>query len=100
VPAAGCYPGYDVTYVHKLFDVIHEYNCLATAGLQRSQEGADIETIKRIAIYNKMAGMDILTLGDAGLNESITFPENIISVCITIKGKRHTYRRMARSILR
>ena len=100
IPAAGCFPGYDISYVHKLFDVIHEYNCLAEAGLQWSQEGTDTDTIKRLAINNKMAGMDILNLGDAGLNENIPLPENIMAVCIAIKGRRHTYRRMAESILR
>ncbi len=100
IPAAGCFPGYDISYVHRLFDVIHEYDCLAEAGLQWSQEGADAETIKRLAINNKMAGMDILNLGDAGLNESVSLPENIMAACIAIKGRRHTYRRMAESILR
>jgi len=100
IPAAGCFPGYDISYVHKLFNVIHEYDCLAEAGLQWSQEGADAETIKRLAINNKMAGMDILNLGDAGLNENIPLPENIMAACIAVKGRRHTYRRMAESILR
>ena len=100
IPAAGCFPGYDISYVHRLFDVIHEDDCLAEAGLQWSQEGADAETIKRLAINNKMAGMDILNLGDAGLNESVSLPENIMAACIAIKGRRHTYRRMAESILR
>lgn len=100
VPAAGCLPGFDREYVQKLFAVIHKYNCLASAGIQQSQEGADVETIKRLALLNKMAGIDMLNLGDAGLNESTTLPENIMAVSIVIKGRRHTYRRMARSILR
>lgn len=64
-----------------------------------SQEGADEQTIKQMALYNKMAGADIHHIGDAGYN-GIAVPENIMNYSIAIRGRRHTYTRMAASIIR
>ncbi|HBT16182.1 MAG TPA: PEP phosphonomutase, partial [Firmicutes bacterium] len=47
----------------------------------------------------KMTGTDLHHLGDAGY-PGIAIPENIMSYSIAIRGKRHTYSRMARSINR
>ncbi|HLS52722.1 MAG TPA: haloacid dehalogenase-like hydrolase, partial [Tissierellaceae bacterium] len=65
-----------------------------------SQEGADKQTIRNIALYSKMAGADIHHLGDAGMTVGMATPENIMAYSIAIRGKRHTYRRMARSVNR
>ena len=64
-----------------------------------SQEGADEQTIREIALQAKMAGTDLHHIGDAGY-PGIAVPENIISYSVAIRGRRHTYRRMARSINR
>ena len=64
-----------------------------------SQEGADVDTIRRIALECKMAGTDIHHLGDSGYT-GIAAPENITAYSVVIKGLRHTYRRMAASINR
>ena len=65
-----------------------------------SQEGADVETIRQIALMCKMAGADLHHLGDAGSSPGMTNPENIMAYSIAIRGKRHTYNRMALSIQR
>lgn len=64
-----------------------------------SQEGADEGTIRQIALASKMAGADLYHIGDAGYH-GIAIPENIMTYSIAIRGKRHTYIRMARSPLR
>ena len=64
-----------------------------------SQEGADEQTIRQIALLCKMSGTDLHHLGDAGF-PGIAAPENIMSYSIAIRGKRHTYARMARSVNR
>ncbi|MPM90657.1 hypothetical protein SDC9_137779 [bioreactor metagenome] len=46
-----------------------------------------------------MAGADIQHIGDCG-TFGIALPENIMALSVTIRGIRHTYRRMAQSILR
>jgi hypothetical protein len=96
----GTYPGYTVDFVGKLVEMIHNAGAMASLGLHTSQEGSDIDTIKRLAILNKMAGADLHELGDSGFNELMIEPQNILNYSIAIRGRRHTYRRMAMSILR
>lgn len=100
LPGPGTYPGYTIPYVGRLVDKIHSAGALASLGLHTSQEGADVETIRRLAIYAKQAGADIHELGDSGFNESLIEPQNIMAYSIAIRGRRHTYRRMACSPLR
>jgi len=64
-----------------------------------SQEGADEATIRQIALNAKMAGVDLHHLGDAGYH-GVAVPENILAYCLAVKGRRHTYRRMAFSARR
>lgn len=64
-----------------------------------SQEGADAETIREIALLCKMTGTDLHHIGDAGY-PGIAVPENILRYSLAIRGRRHTYRRMARSVNR
>lgn len=100
MPAAGSLPGYTMEYVGKMIDAVHARGALANVGIHNSQEGTDVETIRRIAIDNKTMGADMYMLGDAGVNENMGLPEVIKSMCIAVKGHRHTYRRMAESVLR
>ena len=64
-----------------------------------SQEGADEATIRQIALMCKMAGADIHHIGDSGYM-GMALPENITAYSVAIRGKRHTYRRMASSLVR
>lgn len=57
------------------------------------------QTIRQIALNSKMIGADLHHIGDAGYH-GIAIPENIMTYSITIRGKRHTYARMASSPLR
>ena len=56
-------------------------------------------TIRQIALMCKMAGADIHHIGDSGYM-GMALPENITAYSVAIRGKRHTYRRMAMSLLR
>ena len=100
LPAPGTFPGWTVEHTSKMVDVIHEGDALASVGLHTSQEGSDPETIRHIAILAKMTGADIYELGDSGFTESMVPPENIMELSLAIRGRRHTYRRMAFSPLR
>lgn len=99
LPAPGTVPGITLDYIKSLIDFIHDKGKLAMTTIGTSQEGADKETIKSIALMCKMAGADMHHLGDAGF-VGIAIPENIMEYSIAIRGKRHTYSRMARSINR
>ena len=96
LPAPGTVPGIRLDYVHSLISHIHSKNKMAMTSIGTSQEGADPETIQRIALNAKMAGADIHHIGDTGY-VGMALPENIMSYSIAIRGVRHTYHRMASS---
>lgn len=100
IPAVGTFPGCTLEYVSKLVSRIHDGGALANLSIATSQEGTDLETIRRIGFYSKMAGADMYSISDAGLSEAMATPENIMVLSIVVKGMRHTYRRMAISPLR
>lgn len=99
MPAPGTVPGITMEYVRELVSFAHSLGCLTITSIGTSQEGADVETIRRIALMCKMTGTDIHHLGDSGYG-GIALPENIQAYSIAVRGIRHTYRRMADSILR
>ena len=99
LPAPGTVPGITVEYVRELVQYAHSLGCLTITAIGTSQEGADIATIRQIALMCKMTGTDIHHLGDAGYG-GMALPENIQAYSIAIRGIRHTYRRMAGSVNR
>lgn len=99
LPAPGTVPGMSLDKVTSLVEYIHSKNRLAMTAIGTSQEGADKETIRQIALMSKMAGADLHHIGDTGYL-GIALPENIFTYSIAIRGRRHTYSRIARSINR
>ena len=99
MPAPGTVPGISTEYLKELISVAHSFNKLVMTSIGTSQEGSDIDTIKRIAFNAKVAGADIHHIGDSGYNGGST-PENIMAYSIAIRGTRHTYHRIAQSIKR
>lgn len=98
-PAPGTVPGITTEYVRGLVEYAHSLDKLTMTAIGTSQEGADVDTIRRIALACKMTGTDVHHLGDSGYT-GIAAPENITAYSIVIKGVRHTYRRMALSLNR
>ena len=99
LPAPGTVPGITMEYVKELVNYAHSLGCLTITAIGTSQEGADIATIRQIALMCKMTGTDIHHLGDAGYG-GMALPENIQAYSIAVRGIRHTYRRMAGSVNR
>lgn len=99
LPAPGTVPGITMEYVRQLVNYAHSLGCLTITAIGTSQEGADVDTIRQIALMCKMTGTDIHHLGDAGYG-GMALPENIQAYSIAIRGIRHTYRRMASSVNR
>ena len=99
LPAPGTVPGISMEYAAKLIKRAHEMGALAMTTIGTSQEGADEDTIRQIALMCKMAGADIHHIGDSGYM-GMALPENIMAYSVAIRGKRHTYRRRAVSLLR
>lgn len=100
IPAPGSLPGWDLNRCRRFVDLIHEHGALASLGVHTSQEGSFPETLEQIALYAKMAGADIHDLGDSGFNEQMPDPLNIFRYSMAIRGRRHTFRRMAMSARR
>lgn len=98
-PAPATVPGITMEYVKELVTCAHSLGALTITAIGTSQEGADTDTIRRIALMCKMTGTDIHHLGDTGYT-GMSLPENIQAYSIAIRGIRHTYHRMAASIRR
>lgn len=99
LPAPGTVPGITVEYAGELVAYAHSLKKLTMTAVGTSQEGADVNTIRQIALMSKMTGTDIHHIGDSGFT-GIATPENITAYSVVIRGVRHTYRRMAMSIQR
>lgn len=99
LPSPETVPGITMEYAGNLIRKAHEKGALAMTTIGTSQEGADEATVRQIALMCKMAGADIHHIGDSGYM-GMALPENITAYSVAIRGKRHTYRRMAMSLLR
>jgi len=99
IPAPGTVPGMSQQKVAALIDSAHACGAMAMTAVGTSQEGADINTIRQIALMSKMVGADLHHIGDTGYM-GIALPENILAYSIAIRGVRHTYTRLARSVNR
>ena len=99
MPAPGTVPGITTEYIRELVSYAHSLGKLTITSIGTSQEGADTDTIKRIALECKMTGTDIHHIGDSGY-VGMALPENIMAYSVAIRGIRHTYHRMAQSVRR
>ena len=99
MPAPGTVPGITTEYIRGLVSCAHSLGKLTLTAIGTSQEGADISTIREIALLCKMTGTDLHHLGDSGYL-GMALPENILEYGKVIRGVRHTYHRMASSLNR
>lgn len=99
MPAPGTVPGITMEYIRGLVSCAHKLGKMTLTAIGTSQEGADVATIREIALMCKMTGTDMHHLGDAGYG-GMSLPENILEYGKVIRGIRHTYHRMAVSIRR
>lgn len=100
VPAVGVTPGFTPDYVSDLIDSIHRGGALAAVSIAHSLEGSDEDTVRRIAVSNKVCGADMYNFSAGGVFESVALPEALMAFCIAVKGRRFTYRAMCQSPLR
>lgn len=100
LPTVGVVPGFTMEYVTSLVDAVHANHSIAAACVAHSIEASSKEVLERIVMDNKICGVDMYNIAAGGVYESVTLPEALMDICIAVKGKRHTYRRMAQSPLR
>lgn len=99
VPAVGTVPGFTEGDLRAIVEEVHVHDALVMSAIGTSQEGSDTTIVRDIAIRNKICGVDIHHIGDAGYS-GIAPVENIFALSDAIRGKRHTIVRMSRSIRR
>lgn len=99
VPAVGTVPGYDSEQLKEAVKTAHSHGALVMTSIGTSQEGSSRDTIKYIAIENKICGVDIQHIGDAGYG-GLAPVENIFELSVALRGIRHTVSMMSRSINR
>lgn len=99
LPACGTVPGIQESQIYEACNYIRSKGALSMSAIGTSQETSDPETIREFALSSKRAGIDIQHIGDAGWG-GIALPENIMTMSIAIRGKRHTYFKMAQSVRR
>ncbi|MCW6675769.1 haloacid dehalogenase-like hydrolase [Aerococcaceae bacterium NML130460] len=98
-PAVGTVPGFDEQDLKQIVRVAHQFGALVMSTIGTSQEGADSETIREMAIRSKICGVDIQHIGDAGYG-CVAPVENIFAMSKALRGQRHTVSMIARSINR
>lgn len=99
VPAVGTVPGLTDDELTEIVKIAHEANALVMSTIGTSQESGTTSYIENIAIRNKICGVDIQHIGDAGYG-GMAPVENIFTLSKAIRGQRHTVSRIARSINR
>ncbi|WP_019165460.1 hypothetical protein [Staphylococcus delphini] len=99
VPSIGSVPGITLDMVSEAVQLCHAHGVLVMSAIGTSQESATKETIRFFGLQNKIAGVDIQHIGDAGYG-GLAPVENIYELGVAIRGLRHTVSKMTRSILR
>lgn len=89
VPAVGTVPGFTEGDLRAIVEEVHAHDALIMSAIGTSQEGSDTTIVRDIAIRNKICGVDIHHIGDAGYS-GIAPVENIFALSDAIRGKRHT----------
>lgn len=99
LPAIGTVPGITPESVTEAVKVIRKGGALSMSAIGTSQESADVATIRQIALLNKIAGVDIQHIGDAGYGGIAPYL-NILEMSRVIRGDRHTIHMIAGSVNR
>ncbi|HDP0319576.1 TPA: haloacid dehalogenase-like hydrolase [Salmonella enterica subsp. enterica serovar Concord] len=99
LPAVGTVPGISTEIIAEAVGVIRKKGALSMSAIGTSQESADISTIRDIVLMNKIAGVDIQHIGDAGYAGVAPYL-NILEASRVLRGDRHTIRMIAASVNR
>lgn len=96
VPLPGTVPGLSEDTAAAMVTAVRRGGGLAIGTIGTSQEGADRETLRSLALMAKRIGVDVHHIGDAGYT-GIAHPENVYAYAVAVRGVRHTWNRMARN---
>lgn len=103
VPAPYTVPHFMEQDLREIVDMVKEHNkgksieekVLIMAANGTSQDSSDADTIKKIGLTAKACGVDLHHIGDSF--NGVCIPENIYTLGVAIRGKRHQLTMLARS---
>ena len=98
-PAVGSVPGFDEQDLKQIVRLAHQKGALVMSAIGTSQESADEDIVKQMAIRNKICGVDIHHIRKKKKN-SLAPVENIFAMSKALRGQRHTISMISRSINR
>jgi len=99
IPAPAACRGASEARVGEIVTAVQACGGLAVTTLSSSQEGADAATVRAIGLAGKRCGSDMHNFGDAGV-AGMADPEAVYALSMAIRGRRHTWVRMAASRVR
>jgi len=99
LPAPGTIPGVSEELLRQTAIRIREHGGLSAVTFSTSQEGADVDSIREMALASKRGFVDAYEFGDAD-SGGMASPENIFALSVAVRGKRHTYQRIFGSLNR
>ena len=98
-PAVGSVPGFDEQDLKQIVRLAHQKGALVMSAIGTSQESADEDIVKQMAIRNKICGVDIQHIGDSGYG-CLAPVENIFAMSKALRGQRLTISMISSSINR
>ncbi|HHG8773263.1 TPA: hypothetical protein ACPYU1_002642 [Raoultella planticola] len=99
VPAPSSCRGASEQRVEQIVTAVQAAGGLAITTISSSQEGADEQTVRQIALASKRCGADMYSFGDAGV-AGMADPQAVYTLSMAVRGRRHTWVRMAASRMR
>lgn len=96
LPMPGSKQGWAFDAAAAIVDAVRGAGALAWLFLTGSIEGAPEALITQMALQAKQIGADAYRIDEAGLS-GMPVPENILAFSLAIRGRQHTFRRMASS---
>lgn len=97
VPLPGTVPGVTREIAAEAVRAIHAAGAIAMGTIGTSQEGSHRTLVPQLALNAKEIGVDAHHIGDAFL-AGIPDPELLYDYSVAIRGRRHTWHRMARNV--
>lgn len=96
LPLPGSKQGWTIDAAGAIVDAVRAGGALAWLFLTGSIEGASEQAMTQLALAAKQSGADACRLDEAGLS-GMPVPENILAFSLALRGRAHTFRRMAAS---
>jgi hypothetical protein len=97
LPIPGTVPGVTREIAAEAVREVHARGSIVLGTIGTSQEGSHVDLIPNLALIAKEIGVDAHHIGDAYAT-GVMDPEFLYAYSVAIRGRRHTWNRMGRSI--